>query len=412
MHPYDFQRASPQTSSPPNGPTGRGENALWVGNIPSNTTVMRLRDYFSNAMPSQHDLLSISYNPDARYAFVNFRTDSARMLAIQQAAYHLLDGKRLDCRIRQNGSSRSTKVNYGLDSGRPSQSISISSDAPSTLRHKVEEMLHFPEADSSQYGKEKYYILKSYSLETLYQSLASGLWHVPKRHVERLNNAFQTASKVYLIFSVNGSGRFFGYATMRAEISDEERPTPSANGNLFPAHPAQEPYDTELTESGSDSQSEPTSRRPSLSSCDTSVTTGSISYEPQRRKIIWHASSSPHCPRSPSTADGSYPLQFPISSPDSIDPPSLDSNSVSSNLTICTQPCRIKWLSAQSVPFEELRGLRNVWNSNKEIHVARNVTAVEPAAAAMLLRFWKGREQSTRLGRNGLIPADLSIMKR
>ncbi|OCT50284.1 hypothetical protein CLCR_07216 [Cladophialophora carrionii] len=399
MHPCEFQRGSPATSPTPNVPTGRGENALWVGNIPSNTSVMRLRDYFSGAMPSQHDLLSISYNPDARYAFVNFRTDSARMLAIQQAAYHLFDGKRLDCRIRQNGSSRSTKVNYGLDSGRPAQSISISSDAPSTLRHKVEELLHFPEADSAQYGKEKYYILKSYSLETLYQSLGSGLWHVPKRHVERLNNAFQTASKVYLIFSVNGSGRFFGYAVMRAEITDEERLPPSANEHHFSTHLVQEPYDSDLTESGSDSQSESPSRRQSLSSCDTSPSTGSISYEPQRRKIIWQASSSPHCPRSRSTSDGSCPLPNPVTSPNSFDSPSP--NSLSSNLTICTRPCRIKWLSTQSVPFEEVRGLRNLWNSNKEIHVARNVTPVEPAAAATLLGYWKGSEQSTRLGRFG-----------
>jgi hypothetical protein len=347
-------------------------------------------------MPTPHDLLSISYNPDARYAFVNFHTESARMLAINQAAHHLFDGKRLDCRIRQNGSSRSTKVNYGLDSAGPGQPISICSDPPNCLRHKVEELLHFPEADSSQYGKDKYFILKSYSLETLYQSLGSGVWHVPKRHVERLNNAFQTAGKVYLIFSVNGSGRFFGYATMRAEISDEERPTQSA----YEIHsPAQETYDSDLTECGSDSQSESPSRRQSLSSCDTSVSTGSISYEPHRRKIIWQASSSQPCARSRSTSDGSYPLPFTVVSPNSIDSPSLDS--LSSNLTNCTQPCRIKWLSTQSIPFEEVRGLRNLWNSNKEIHVARNVTAVEPAAAARLLEYWKEKEESTRLGSVG-----------
>ncbi len=116
--------------------TARAEHALWVGNIPPNTTVMRLRDYFSKAMLSQCDLLSISYNPDSRYAFVNFNTDSARMLAIQQAASQLVDGKRLDCRIRQNGSARSRKVNYGLGSGEPGQPISISSDQSSCLWRK------------------------------------------------------------------------------------------------------------------------------------------------------------------------------------------------------------------------------------------------------------------------------------
>ncbi|KIW70574.1 hypothetical protein PV04_02830 [Phialophora macrospora] len=396
MYACEFQRGSLPTSSPmhsTNIPTARGENALWVGNIPSTATIIRLRDYFSTAMPTPYDLLSISYNPDARYAFVNFQTESARMLAINQAAHQLFDGKRLDCRIRQSGSSRSTKVKYGLDSALPGQPISIDNEPPTSLRHKVEELLHFPEADSSQYGKDKYFILKSYSLETLYQSLGSGLWHVPKRHVERLNNAFQTAGKVYLIFSVNGSGRFFGYATMRAEISDEERPTLSVHENHSPAR------NTYGSECGSDSQSESASRRESLSSCDTSVSAGSISYEPHKRKITWQASSSQPCARSHSTSDGSYSLPLTVTSPNSLDSPSLDS--LSSTLANCTQPCRIKWLSTQSIPFEEVRGLRNLWNSNKEIHVARNVTAVEPILAAELLEYWKEKEDSIRFGSVG-----------
>ena len=151
---------------------------------------MSIRDYFIGALPIPHKLLSISYNPDARYTFVNFSTKVARMMAIQRAASVLFNGKRLDCRIRCDGLTRSAKVNYGLALGAP-QSFAIHYDSRVDLNQKVEELSHFPETHSSQHGKEKHLIIKSYSLEALYQSLGTGVWHVPKRHVDRLNNAFQ-----------------------------------------------------------------------------------------------------------------------------------------------------------------------------------------------------------------------------
>lgn len=167
-----------------------GDYALWVGNLPQQTTVMALRDYFSEPCP--RDLLSISYNPDAKYAFVNFGTESARNAAIQQAASQTLDGKRLDCRIRQDSVSRSTKVNYGLNQkGRRRPSWG---DRSNELLCKVEEFSHFPESHQSQWGKEKYFIIKSFSIEALYQSLESNQWYVPKRHIDRLNLAFQVST--------------------------------------------------------------------------------------------------------------------------------------------------------------------------------------------------------------------------
>lgn len=168
-----------------------GDHALWVGNIPQNTTVMSLRDYFADAAPA--DLLTISYNPDAKYAFVNFSTEAARVAAIAKAASELFDGRRLDCRIRGDNASRSTKVSYGLNTS-DHRGLSISPERRENLWHKVEELYQYPEAHPSQRGKDQYFVLKSYSLEALYQSLATNLWYIPKRHVERLNHAFQVGS--------------------------------------------------------------------------------------------------------------------------------------------------------------------------------------------------------------------------
>lgn len=55
-------------------------------------------------------------------------------------------------------------------------------------------------------------------------------------------------------------------------------------------------------------------------------------------------------------------------------------------------PCDIEWISTKAIAFDEVRGIKNAWNGNKEIHVARNVTAVEPRAATELLKVWTGVE--------------------
>jgi len=176
-----------------------GAYALWVGNIPQHTTVMGLRDYFSEAAP--RELLTISYNPDSKYAFVNFSTESARIAAIGRAASHLFDGKRLDCRIRQEANARSTKVSYGLGHSDKTR-LSLSPDRSKDMYHKVEELNQHPEADRTQWGRDKYFIIKSFSLQALYQSLSTNLWYIPKRHVERLNHAYQVSVLLILPLSL------------------------------------------------------------------------------------------------------------------------------------------------------------------------------------------------------------------
>ncbi|OAL39966.1 hypothetical protein AYO20_00879 [Fonsecaea nubica] len=429
---------------------------------------MSLRDYFSEPAPC--DLLSVSYNPDARYAFVNFSSEAARLAAIRLAGSRLFDGRRLDCRIRHEFRGRSTKVNYGLNTSTNKALLTSSSpvccDRAKSLRSKVEEFTHFPEADRSSWGKEKYFILKSFSLDALYQSLETGRWHVPKRHVERLNHAFQltksprllqTASKVYLIFSVNGSGCFFGYAVMRSEIRVEDEDLIPFGDEVHVISP--HGFDVEDDSGASqpefecDAQPAARSRTESLASSDStmtcsstaswsslspssSISSGSIIYQPERRRIIWEASWPPrtapreavsteedlqtissiqslslseiqpqpqpqpwgggrHDQRSLSTATA---LSNRTESPDNTasrstatangDPDASSSSSFLATLDRFSSPCRIKWLCAQSLPFAAVRGLTNPWNADKEVHVARNVTPVEPAVAARLLECW------------------------
>jgi hypothetical protein len=68
-----------------------------------------------------------------------------------------------------------------------------------------------------------------------------------------------------------------------------------------------------------------------------------------------------------------------------------------SELQHISSPCHIKWLTTLNLPFDEVRGLKNPWNEGKEVHIARNVTAVEPEAGATLLTRWRGKEEARRM---------------
>lgn len=46
---------------------------------------------------------------------------------------------------------------------------------------------------------------------------------------------------------------------------------------------------------------------------------------------------------------------------------------------------RVEWLSTSRVPFFTTRGLRNTWNHNREVRIARDGTELEPGVARKLL---------------------------
>lgn len=49
------------------------------------------------------------------------------------------------------------------------------------------------------------------------------------------------------------------------------------------------------------------------------------------------------------------------------------------------RPFHLEWLSTVRLPFYRTRGLRNPWNSNREVKIARDGTELEPSVALRLL---------------------------
>lgn len=52
------------------------------------------------------------------------------------------------------------------------------------------------------------------------------------------------------------------------------------------------------------------------------------------------------------------------------------------------KPFRVEWLSANRLPFYRTRGLRNPWNANREVKIARDGTELEPSVGERLIQMF------------------------
>ncbi|GAB0205463.1 3'-5' RNA helicase YTHDC2 [Grus japonensis] len=68
----------------------------------------------------------------------------------------------------------------------------------------------------------RYFIMKSSNLQNIDISQQKGIWSTTPSNERKLNRAFWESSMVYLVFSVQGSGRFQGFARMASEIGCEK----------------------------------------------------------------------------------------------------------------------------------------------------------------------------------------------
>ena len=62
------------------------------------------------------------------------------------------------------------------------------------------------------------------------------------------------------------------------------------------------------------------------------------------------------------------------------------------------KPFRLEWLSTARLPFYRARGLRNPWNSNREVKIARDGTELEPSVGRVLIGLFNRVSQSPAVG--------------
>jgi len=178
-----------------------------------------------------------------------------------------------------------------------------------------------------------------------------------------MTNSSQSAENVYLIFSANKSGEYFGYARMTSTINDESSASiewaPRAEATIDdPDLPRAIPTN-------------PTEFAPK----------GRIIDDSARGTIFWEADQDEQEDLSTShdqDADDSK-SQKDGDEGDEIIP--------SANQTF-GKPFRIEWISTNRLPFYRTRGLRNPWNANREVKIARDGTELETSVGKRLLQMF------------------------
>jgi hypothetical protein len=158
-----------------------------------------------------------------------------------------------------------------------------------------------------------------------------------------------------LIFSANKSGEYFGYARMASPINED-------SASAFEWVPS--------TTSAA--------REPDLPSTIPTPATevapkGRIIDDSARGTIFWEADR----------------LESPEKSgEDSKSEKSADEGEEMAGNQSFGKPFKIEWISTERLPFFRTRGLRNPWNANREVKIARDGTQIEPIVGRRLVQMF------------------------
>lgn len=334
---------------PPRKPKQSG-HALWVGNLPPGTSIVDLKDHFSR--DSAKDILSVFLISKSNCAFVNYKTEAACAAAMHRFHESRFQGVRLVCRLR-----RSATHSASAAAGQPPASAPVTASAsPQPSDEQTEESesgkeQQAPEADGEcqverRNVTDRYFIVKSLTVHDLELSVRSGTWATQSHNERRFDVAYESAENVYLIFSANKSGEYFGYARMEGPI-------------LHGGEESRDPRQVQLNTPGGEAPK-------SIATAATETApTGRIIDDSARGTIFWEADRADS---DEETEGGSGPEK---------DAP-----------VTWGRPFRLEWLSTARLPFYRTRGLRNPWNANREVKIARDGTELEPSVGRRLVQMF------------------------
>lgn len=191
--------SSLQTSTtlrgPPRKPKQSG-HALWVGNLPPGTQIGDLKDHFSR--DATDEIESVFLISKSNCAFVNYKTEEACAAAMARFHDSRFKGVRLVCRLRRGSNSaaspasaapladdQTTQLNNTIGDGvvvqqSPLVAGEASANAPSEMPEKI--------------AKEKFFIVKSLTVEDLERSVNSGIWATQAHNETNLNLAYRVST--------------------------------------------------------------------------------------------------------------------------------------------------------------------------------------------------------------------------
>ncbi|RWA09751.1 hypothetical protein EKO27_g5348 [Xylaria grammica] len=345
---------------PPRKPRQSG-HAIWIGNLPPQTELMNLVYHICRETTGLESLFLIS---KSNCAFANFKDETSCITAQQKLHESKFQSVRLVSRLRKStveGTSGQTAptgpaaIISGAQSvssdSTPLNPLSTSTNSPSPQEAGAGTQKGTPVANGAQ-QKDKFFILKSLTVEDLDLSIQNGVWATQSHNEKALNEAFGAADNVYLIFSANKSGEYFGYARMTSPINHD----PAAAIEFAPK--AQATNSMDLPKAIPTQATETCPR-------------GRIIDDSARGTIFWEVERD------------EVDVVSDTVSEDSESARSIHDGEGGSKAW--GKPFKLEWLSTTRLPFYRTRGLRNPWNSNREVKIARDGTELEPTVGRKLI---------------------------
>ncbi|GKT63638.1 YT521-B-like splicing factor [Colletotrichum tofieldiae] len=351
-------RAMPQI------PNGIDHNSA---HVPSSHKASDLMHLVHHVCKEANGLESLFLISKSNCAFANFKDEQTCVTAQQKLHDSKFQSVRLVSRLRKSTVEGATGVTAptGPAASSGSQTPHDVTTQPATAENATEtatpetsEVKPATTAIETTPQKDKFFILKSLTVEDLELSVRTGIWATQSHNEETLNAAFNAVDNVYLVFSANKSGEYFGYARMTSQINED----PDAAIEFAPK--AQSANDVDLPKA---IPTEPTEFAPK----------GRIIDDSARGTIFWEAERE----------DGDSGDEEEEQEVDQSDVSSRKSGNqeVDGTTKAWGKPFKLEWLSTARLPFYRTRGLRNPWNSNREVKIARDGTELEPSVGRRLI---------------------------
>lgn len=460
---------------------------MWAGNVPPDATSNELWSFFcqlpsvsQSEVTDTQPVVSVFLINRSSCAFINYDTGPYLNEAIEH-----FNGKplrpndsrcpKLLCRVRkkdddlrtgvgaQRGTGMHTKwvkeqkakklttaVTDTGDAGSTSPPVRVmsslslsSSDGEDRRRKKLEHSSSSGSYASSttssflaRHFPRRYFILKSLTQHDLDLSVEKGLWATQKHNESVLDQAFRTSQEVLLIFGVNKSGEFYGFARMTGSIQSGEQQvawearrtsTPSSREAGTPATlPSGEeppplilsPSDHRLVDESPQAElslardNTPISQDSSVGVFDTDaehVQTAPAEVGERKRfsvclPLARRTYEAPRPPKKPSESgvimlDPEAPKRAirrrETSAEESAEGDEAKGDEQDEGYGDVEEHTwgrsfRVEWLSTERLPFYRIRHLRNPWNHEREVKVSRDGTELEPLVGQQLIDEWHG----------------------
>lgn len=169
-----------------------------------------LKDHFSR--DATKDIESLFLISKSNCAFVNYRTEASCTAAMHRFHDSRFNGVRLVCRLRRS-SAPASGVPTGPSAMTGNQHVSHSPpkspQQPDGGDSQVDG-ISSPNQDIPDRGKhtsttkDKYFIVKSLTLQDLESSVRNGIWATQSHNEEALNKAFEVRSTILLCVTAVG----------------------------------------------------------------------------------------------------------------------------------------------------------------------------------------------------------------